>query len=89
MVLRKNQFFLHFSHLKVPEVGKGGILGEGSGHRELDLLGIDVESVANVDSHLGSDAADEPVDLALKVHLVVDDVNVRMAWTGKKLSRKA
>ena len=80
---------LKSSHLEVPEVGKQGVLWQRAGHSELHLLGIDVESVANVDSHLGSDAADQPVDLALKVHLVVDDVNVRMAWTGKKLSRKA
>ena len=77
-----------FSHLKVPEVGERGVFGEGSGHGELDLLCVDVESVADVDSHLGGDAADQPVDLALKVHLVVDDVNVRMAWAGKKTFTK-
>ena len=70
------------SYLEVPEVGEGGVFGEGSGHSELDLLCIDVESVADVDSHLGGDAADQTVDLALKVHLVVDDVYIRMSWAS-------
>ena len=67
------------SHLKVPEVGERGVFGEGSGHSELDLLCVDVEPVADVDSHLGGDAADQTVDLALKVHLVVDDIDIRMS----------
>merc|ERR1712192_50422 len=66
-------------HLKVPEVGEGGVFGEGSGHSEHDLLCVDVQSVANVDSHLGGDTADQTVDLALKVHIVVDDVDIWMA----------
>ena len=74
-----------FSHLKVPEVGERGVFGEGSGHGELDLLCVDVESVADVDSHLGGDAADQPVDLALKVHLVVDDVDIRMSWVRNSI----
>ena len=81
-IIMKNPTWSSFSHLKVPEVGEGGVFGEGSSHSELDLLCIDVQSVADVDSHLGGDAADQPVDLALKVHLVVDDVDIRMSWAS-------
>ena len=80
-----------FSHLKVPEVGEGGVFWERTSDGKLDLLGVDVETVADVDAHLGSHAADQPVDLALKVHLVVNDVHIGMSWRAfdEKLLMKA
>ena len=73
------------SDLEISEVGKCRIFGQWSVDGKLDLLGIDAQTVADVDADLERHGGDQSVDLRLEVGAVVDDVDVGVADPGLKI----
>ena len=71
-------------NLEISEVGKCRIFGQWSVDGKLDLLGVDAQTVADVDADLERHGGDQPVDLRLEVGAVVDDVDVGVADPGLK-----
>lgn len=73
------------SDLEISEVGKCRIFGQWSVDGKLDLLGIDAQTVADVDADLERHGGDQSVDLRLEVGAVVDDIDVGVADPGLKI----
>ena len=73
------------SDLEISEVGKCRIFGQWSVDGKLDLLGVDAQTVADVDADLERHGGDQSVDLRLEVGAVVDDIDVGVADPGLKI----
>ena len=64
------------SDLEISEFGKCRIFWQWTVDGKFDFLGIDIETVSNIDTYLESHTRDQSVNLGLKVRIVVDDVNI-------------
>ena len=73
------------SDLEISEVGKCRIFGQWSVDGKLDFLGVDAQTVADVDADLERHGGDQSVDLRLEVGAVVDDVDVGVTDPGLKI----
>ena len=73
------------SDLEISEIGKCRIFGQWSVDGKLDLLGVDAQTVADVNADLERHGGDQSVDLRLEVGAVVDDIDVWVADPGLKI----